>query len=147
MLKKNYITLRGFEQGTCSNSYDNTHHPDKSFMVGNGVDQIKIRVIVCLTKVQSRFNYGICVDTENIGTHDYSYDNYKKYEKDNNYCSLSDGICDPKTNKCTMQMKFKGHNFVWDEYSQSSDNFMNANGVDDGDIPREKYNNSCRNIT
>jgi hypothetical protein len=93
---------------------------------------------VCLTNDKSRFDYGICVDTENIGTRDYSYDNCKKDEKGNNYCSLSGGDCDPKTNKCTMEMKFKGHNFVWDEYSQSSNNFMNANGVADGDIPWEK---------
>lgn len=72
-------------------------------MVDNGVDQIKIRVIECLPKDQSRFNYGIWVDPENIGTRDYKKDNY---------CSLRDGICDPKTNKYTIQMKFKGHNFV-----------------------------------
>lgn len=138
----------GFEQGACSNNY---------------VEQTGVKHLygwqwcrpnkntsnrVCLTKDSTnRFEYGMCVDTENIGTRDYSEDNCKKDAKGNTYCTLMAGECDRNTNKCKMPIKFTNHNFIWDEYSQSSDLFANANGFADGDIPWEKCSNRCSNAS
>jgi hypothetical protein len=135
----------GYETGACSNSYvpksyTKTIHgwqwcrPNKN--TSNRV---------CLTRDINKYNYGTCVDTENIGTRDYTYDNCSTDEKGKKYCTLADGECDLNTNTCHMTAWFPGHekNFKWDEYSQSSNSFRNINGDNDGDIPWEKCRNKC----
>ena len=103
---------------------------------------------VCLTRdPNNRFDYGICVDTENIGTRDYSADFCQKDGKGNTYCTIADGECDQGKNICNMTASFPEHKFGWDEYSQSSNAFRNPNGDNDGDIPWGKCNNRCSNAS
>lgn len=90
---------------------------------------------VCLSKRPHQAGFGVCVDVENIGTYDDSFESCE-----NGNCVFPGATCDHSTKKCIKYMTAPNHNFKWNE------NAHEAGWMNDGDIPWEKCYKNCSSL-